>query len=184
MEKTNKLLMLGLILAVGGILFAVGFVLSKRAEQGPDSWTPKAEGFLAVPTPCCSEASLWDSLDEQSEDGQRPRPASAEEAAVWLNQWPYRRRDGGGAAVPTEEESLQVAAQSNEVRCVGAATGPDIPAHLPDEQILGAIRSRRECTYAKWKVWSGETAEQRPNERHTVWVDDAGFYHGRVDYWK
>jgi hypothetical protein len=172
-----------LILAVGGILFAVGFVLSKRAGQGPESWAPQVEGFLAVPTPCCAEASLWDSLDEESPDGQQPRPATAQEAAAWLDAWPYRPRDERDTATGAEEP-LEIAAQSSEVRCVGPATGPDIPAHLPDEQILGAIRNRRECSYAKWKVWSGSTAEERPNERHTVWVDEVGFFHGRVDYWR
>jgi hypothetical protein len=39
-------------------------------------------------------------------------------------------------------------------------------------------------TDAKWKVWSAETADERPNERHTVWADEDGFFHGRVDYWQ
>ena len=180
MQRTNKLLLLLITIAVGGALFAVGFALSRRADKA-DSWTTKVEGFLAVPTPCCTEASLWDSLDEVSDDGQRARPATAEEAARWIDEWPYRSRDEEDTA---NEEPLQVAGQSSEVRCIGPATGPDIPAHLPEVQILGAIRSRRECTYAKWKVWSGETAKERPNERHTVSVDEAGFFHGRVDYWR
>ena len=28
------------------------------------------------------------------------------------------------------------------------------------------------------------SCECDPNERHTVWVDQEGFFHGRVDYWQ
>ena len=38
--------------------------------------------------------------------------------------------------------------------------------------------------YVKWKVCAVETAAERPNERHAVWVDENGFFRGRIDYWK
>jgi len=165
---------------LGGILLAAGFFLSRRADKAK-SWDPEVEGFLAVATPCCTEASLWDALDAVIGDGQRARPASASEVEQWLNDWPYRAWDEHDSL---HEGTLSVAAQSSEIRCVGAPTGPEIPATGPDAQTLGAIRYRRECTYAKWKIWSAKTAEELPNERHTVWVDEEGFYHGRVDYWR
>ena len=62
LDLSLVLLLLLITIAVGGALFAVGFALSRRADKA-DSWTTKVEGFLAVPTPCCTEASLWDSLD-------------------------------------------------------------------------------------------------------------------------
>jgi hypothetical protein len=77
-----------------------------------------------------------------------------------------------------------VALQNSEVRCVGAASGPDVPQTGNDEQTVARLRDRRECTFAKWKVWTAETAAGRPNERHTVWVGEDGFFHGRVDYWR
>lgn len=167
-------------IVVGALLLAVGFALSRRADKAT-SWNPAVEGFLAVATPCCTTASLWDALDKVTADGQRARPASVAEAAQWLNDWPYRGRDEHGTP---GEEQLGVAAQSSEVRCVGAPTGPEVPREGDDEETLEAIRYRRECTYAKWKVWSGETAEEHLNERHTVWVDEDGFLRGRVDYWE
>lgn len=182
MERNNKLLISILSLVALAVLLAVGFAVSWSHDETADSWTAGVEGFLAVPTPCCTKASLWSSLDEVSADGQQARPATAAEAARWLDQWPYRSRDERDAA--SREEALQISAQSSEVKCIGSPTGPSIPARLPDEDILKAIRNRHECTYARWKVWSGRTAQERPNERHTVWVDEAGFFHGRVDYWR
>jgi len=179
-QRTNKRVVLAITFIVGALLLTAGLVLSKRADA--PSWKPAAEGFLAVPTPCCTEASLWDSLDEVSADGQRPLPASAEEAAQWLNEWPYRARDEDDTQ--RDRALPAIAAQSSEVRCTGAPSGPKVPQKGDDEQTLDAIRDRRECTYAKWKVWAAETAGDQLNERHTVWVDEGGFFHGRVDYWR
>jgi len=106
------------------------------------------------------------------------RPASAVEAAAWLNAWPYRDLE----REVTRE--LQVAAKSREVRCVGEPTGPEIIANGNDVQTLEAILRRPECTYVKWRAWSPETAEERPNERHKLWTDEDGFFHGRIEYWK
>ena len=172
--------MLAITIIVAALLLAAGFALSRRDDEAK-SWTPAAEGFLAVATPCCTTASLWDALDALSDDGQRARAATAAEAADWLNEWPYRERDEH--SMP-DEGQLQPAAQNREVRCVGEPSGPEIRPDGDDEETLKGVHFRRECTYTKWKVWAGETAEKRPNERHTVWVDDGGFFHGRVDYWR
>jgi hypothetical protein len=181
MKQPDRRKVLAVTVVAWALVVAVGFALSRRADKA-ESWKPAVEGFLAVATPCCTEASLWDSLDEVTADGQRARPASAAEAAQWLNDWPYRDRDERDTP---DEGELSVAAQSSEVRCVGAPTGPEVPREGDDEETLKAIRYRRECTYAKWKVWAAQTAEEkRLNERHTVWADEAGFFHGRVDYWK
>jgi hypothetical protein len=100
------------------VILAVGFALSRRAGTTPSSksWTPAVEGILAVATPCCYKASLWDDLDEVTDDGQRARPASEVEAAQWINDWPYRSRDDDDK---TDEAQRLVAAQNGEVRCVG-----------------------------------------------------------------
>jgi len=179
MQRNDKRIVLAIIIAVGAILFALAFAVSRRDEE-PKSWKPAVEGFLAVATPCCTAASLWDTLDTVTADGQRARPASVEEAAEWLNDWPYRSRDEQDGP---DEEQPGLSAQSREVRCVGAPSGPDVPQDGDDEETLEAIRNRRECTYAKWKIWKPEAAHGHLNERHTIWVDENGFFHGRVDYW-
>ena len=173
-----------LVAAIGALAVIVGlgwglFVASREPE--PPSWRQEAEGFLAVATPCCSDASLWSTLDAVNADGQRARPATAAETAGWINEWPYRNRQEDD---DSDEVLLRVAAQSREVRCTGAPTGPDVRQEGDDKETLEAIRGRLECTYAKWKVWTGETAKERPNERHTVWVDEYGLFHGRVDFWR
>jgi hypothetical protein len=180
-QQTDKRFLWAFIAIVAGLLMGIGFYLSKPAEKTAPSWSPTTEGFLAVPTPCCSEALLWDSLDEITSDGQRARPATAAEAARWLNQWPARRR--AEEAADTGEE-LGVAAQSSEVRCKGAPTGPEVPHSGNDEETVKALRQRPECTYVKWKIWNAETAKRYSNERHVVWADEKGFLHGRVEYWK
>jgi hypothetical protein len=180
MQRTDRRTVLAVAVIGWALLVAVVFALSRRADTAK-SWKPAVEGFLAVAIPCCTEVSFWDALDTVTSDGQRPRPASAAEAAQWLNEWPYRSRDEHGRP---DEEQLSVAAQTSEVRCIGAPTGPEIPRNGHDEETLEAIRYRRECTYVKWKVWGGETAEKHLHERHTVWVDEDGFFHGRVDYWR
>lgn len=167
-------------IAVGAALFAIGFAWTRHADK-PESWKPTVEGFLGVATPCCTEASLWDELDTVTDDGQRARPASAAEAADWLNTWPNRGYDEQSTA---DEVQLQPVSQSSEVRCAGEPSGPEIRPDVDDEETLKGIQVRRECTFVKWKAWAGETAEKRPNERHTVWVDDGGLFHGRVDYWR
>jgi hypothetical protein len=180
MQQTNRRMFLTITIVVGAVLLALGLALWRRDDKAK-SWTPAAEGFLAVATPCCTKASLWDALDALSDDGQRARPATAAEAADWLNEWPYRDRD---EHTMPDEGQFHLAAQNREVRCVGEPSGPEIRPDGDDEETLNGVHFRRECTYAKWRVWAGETAEKRPNERHTVWVDDGGFFHGRVDYWK
>lgn len=178
-HKRSLVAFVAVVAIIGGVGFAVGGALSNRGDKA-ESWTQSVEGFLAVATPCCSRASLWDALDAVTHDDQRARPASAAEAAQWLNDWTYRSREEHDSA---DEEELSVAAQSGEVRCMGSPTGAEVPQDGDDEKTLEAIRHRRECTYGKWKAWSAETAKKRPNERHTVWADDDGLFHGRVDYW-
>lgn len=180
MKQIDRRAVFAIAIVAGALLFALGFALSRPAEQ-PESWKPAVEGLLAVPTPCCTKASLWDDLEALSDDGQRARPASAEEAADWLNDWPYRGRDEQS---PTDEGQLQRAAQNREVRCVGEASGPEIRPDGDDTETMNAIHFRRECTFVKWKAWSAETADELLNERHTVSVDEEGFFHGRVDYWQ
>jgi hypothetical protein len=180
MQQTNRGLVWATTIVVGALVLAVGFFLFGRTEDAK-SWDAAVEGFLAVATPCCTEASLWNSLDEVTADRQRARPASTAEAARWLNDWPYKGRNQEDAS---DERGLDLAAQSSEVRCVGAPTGPEVPREGDDEQTLKALRHRRECTYAKWKVWTAETADEHLGERHTVWVDEDGFFRGRVDYWR
>jgi len=179
-HKRSLVALVAVVAIIAGAAFAIGGALPNRDGKA-ESWTQPVEGFLAVATPCCSRASLWDALDVVTPDKQRARPASAAEAAGWLNDWPYRSREEHDSA---DDEALNVAAQSREVRCIGAPTGEPVPQGGDDAETLEAIRHRRECTYGKWRVWSGETAEKRPNERHTVWVDDAGWFHGRVEYWR
>jgi hypothetical protein len=180
MHLADKRMTVGVVLVVASALIAVALFLT-RAPSGEESWKPHAEGLLAVPTPCCTEATLWDSLDQVSDDEQRPRPATAEEAARWLNTWPYRAR--GEGAEPSEPP-LGVGVKNQEVRCIGQPSGPDIVPGRNDEYTLEAVRLRRECVFTKWRVWDDETVERRPNERHTIWAGDDGFFRARVDYWR
>jgi hypothetical protein len=181
MQRTELRVILAVTIAIGAILFAVSLALTGPADEA-ESWKPAAEGFLAVATPCCTEASLWNALDTVNADGQRPRAATVAEAAQWLNEWPYRSRDEEGTSA---KEELGTAMQGSQVRCVGAPTGPELaPRDGDDEWTLKAVRYRRECSYVKWKVWSGDTAQEHLHERHAVWFDEDGFYHGRVDYWR
>ena len=167
-----------MISIVAGVLLVVSLAWPGRDDGTMMSWESVAEGYVVVPTPCCTEAALSNEVNSITDEGQRMRPASAVEAAAWLNAWPY-----GDLATEVTKE-LQVAAKNREVRCVGEPTGPEIIAKGNDVETLGALQWRQECTYAKWRVWSPETAEERPNERHKVWADEDGFFHGRVDYWK
>jgi hypothetical protein len=183
MQHINKLMVLTIAIVVVAIILAVGFTLSRRADTAPSapSWKPAVEGILAVATPCCTRASLWEDLDEVTDDKQRARAASAEEVAQWINDWPYRDRDDDDK---TREAQPLLAAQSSEVRCLGEPSGPDIRPEGDDVETLWAVHFRRECTFAKWKIWTPQSAGERMNERHTVWVDEDGLFHGRVDYWK
>ncbi len=180
MQRTNRGLLWAVTIVVGALVLAVGLFLFWRTDE-VKSWKTAVEGFVAVATPCCTEASLWDSLDELSADGQRARPASTPEAARWLDDWPYKSRNQDDLS---DEQGLDLAAQSSEVRCVGAATGPEVPRAGDDEETLEALRHRRECSYAKWRIWRSETADELRGERHTLWVDEDGFFRGRVDYWQ
>jgi hypothetical protein len=169
-----------LAVVAAALVIGVGTAWILQEDEPEASWQPIAEGFLAVATPCCTEASLWDSLEAVTSDGQRARPATAAEAVLWLDDWPYRQRLDD-RPTPT---TLQMAAQSSEVRCIGPPTGAAIPRRGNEVETAEALKRRRECTYAKWKIWSDATAGEHPNERHTIWVDEDGFYHGRVDYWR
>lgn len=171
----------GVWFGVGALaLVAVAVVWALNRGPSAETWQPEAEGFLAVATPCCEEASLWRDLDSETDDGQRARPATAADAAAWLNTWPYRDR---GEEDTQADAPLQVAVRSNEVRCVGPPSGAEVPRDGDDVATVEALRDRTECSYARWQVWADETAAERPNERHTVWADEDGAFHGRVDYW-
>lgn len=180
MTTSRKRIVGGIATIGGAIILVLGIALAMRGEKA-ESWTAHAEGFLAVATPCCYRASLWDSLGDTTPDDQRARPASAAEAVRWLDDWPYRDREAQESA---DEAQLTHSMQSREVRCVGPRSGDDIPQRGDDEETASALRNRLECSYAKWRVWSEETANGRPNERHTIWADEDGFFHGRVDHWK
>lgn len=180
MKTTNKRIALALALVTVVLLLVAGIRTTKRGENKAPSWSAAGEGFLAIATPCCSSASLWDSLEEVTDDGQRARAATVAEAVRWLDTWPYRSRDDRDVPV---EQQFRPAAQSSEVRCKGASTGGAIPQRGNDEETLQAVRKRRECVYTKWRAWTSDTPAERLNERHTVWADENGFLHGRVDYW-
>ena len=183
MQQTNQRIVWAIAISAVTLVLAFfyfGLQTNERVET-TQSWKPAIEGFLAVATPCCYKASLWDDLDTATTDGQRARSATAAEAAEWLNEWPYRNPDESDTPDP---EQLQIAARNSEVRCLGKPSGPELRPDGDDEETLKGVQFRRECKFVKWKAWAGETAEQRPNERHTVWVDEDGFFHGRVDYWK
>ncbi|MGB5813148.1 MAG: hypothetical protein WBG86_21620 [Polyangiales bacterium] len=169
----------GLALGLAGIAIAAiaAIVWANRAPD-EETWQPATEGFLAVATPCCTEASLWDSLSTESPDHQRPRAATPAEAAAWLNTWPYRER---GANSDMEEPAVSM--RSSEVRCVGPPSGPPVPRNDDDEETIAALSKSPACVYARWKVWKNGARGGRPNERHTVWADESGLLHGRVDYW-
>lgn len=175
MKRTDRRLLVAALAITAGALLVVGLAWP-GSNDGPKSWKPIAEGYLAVATPCCTEAALWDELGSITDEGQRLRPASAAEAAAWLDAWPSGDLETGIAT--------EIAAQSTEVRCVGEPTGPEVTYNGNDVGTLEAIRQRPECLYAKWKVWTAETAEERPNERHKVWAGEDGLFRGRVEYWK
>ena len=182
MQRSNQHIVWAIAISAVTLVFALYFGLrTSEPVETTKTWKPDVEGFLAVATPCCSKASLWDDLDTVTADEQRARPATAAEAAEWLNQWPYRSPDESEMPDP---EQLQLAARNSEVRCVGEPSGPDLRPDGDDEETLKGIHFRRECKFAKWTAWAGQTTERRANERHTVWVDEDGFFHGRVDYWK
>lgn len=180
MTPANRRLLIWLA-ALTFALAAIVWAAKRMRPPDKETWYAAVEGFLAVAEPCCVRASLWESLDEVTSDGQRARPATAAEAAEWLNTWPYRNREDD----PTfEEPALVLAGQSTEVRCTGKPTGDPVPRRGDDVESLEAIRARSECSFAKWKIWAGETATERPHERHTVWVDEQKRFRGRVDYWR
>jgi len=159
---------------IGVVSIGVWGIQSASQTRATESWTRTQEGLLAVAPSSGSIASLRNDLS-------KARPATAAEAVTWINTWPVRTPDQGESL---EETELDVAARSREVRCTGTPTGDTVPQRGDEEETIQAIQKRRECTYAKWMVWSGNTADERPNERHTVWVDEHGRFHGRVDYWR
>lgn len=159
-------------------LVGVGVIVIQKRQQQPPSWQPGAEGLLAVAD---VDTARSNRIRVVPEDESQVQPATAAEAAEWLNSWPYHAQ---GERLAEDEAPLRVGAQSAEVRCSGP---PKEPAIVPDGDDVGtitAIQRRRDCEYVKWKAWTGETANVRDNERHTVWVDDAGRFRGRVDYWR
>jgi hypothetical protein len=168
------------VICAAGIA-AAAFFLVNAARPRTERWRPEVKGLLAVPSPCCRDATLWDSIDDVSEDGERPRPATAAEAALWINTWPYLPR---GEEVDPGEPALEVGIKNSEVRCTGTPSGPDVPQTGNDAYTLENVRLRPECVYTKWRVWAPQTAEWRRNERHTVWAEEDGFFYGRVDYWR
>lgn len=177
-QNTRRMIIaVTLVVMVGAAVAAFVWRGSTRGER----WRAEFEGLLAVPSPCCTEATLWDSIDQVTNDGQRPKPATAAEAALWLNTWPYRER---GEEANPDEPPLAIGIRNSEVRCVGTPTGPDVPRTGDDAYTLEAVRMRRECVFTKWRVWAPETAEWRRNERHTVWAEEDGLFRGRVDYWR
>ena len=180
MQSADKRMILVVALVVAGALLAIGFFLALPGES-TTSWKTELEGLLAVPSPCCTEATLWASIDEVSEDGQRPKPATAEEAARWLNTWPYQPR-GEGADGAAQAPGIGI--KNSEVRCTGTPTGPDIVPGRNDVYTLEAVRLRRECVFTKWRVWDADAPEDQLNERHTIWGGQDGFFYGRVDYWR
>lgn len=180
MTMANKRAMIVAVIVIIVAGAAAAFLLLGRGTED-ERWRTEVEGLLAVPSPCCTDATLWDSIDQVTEDGQRPKPATAAEAALWLNTWPYRAR---GEEADPDEPPLAIGIKNSEVRCIGTPTGPEVPRTGDDAYTLEAIRMRRECVYTKWRVWAPETAEWRMNERHTVWAEEDGLFRGRVDYWR
>ncbi|MEM7433635.1 MAG: hypothetical protein AAF436_00690 [Myxococcota bacterium] len=179
MAEPNRRVVLGIALAVLTVALGFGVGMSFRQEPEVETWQPELEGFLAVATPCCTEASLVANLEQPMADDQRARPATALEAAAWVDTWPYRKV---GEDAPAKMPPVSL--NSSEVRCVGAPTGPDVPRDGDDTATIDALRQRHECTYARWRVWRTDTPHTRPNERHTVWADEDGQFHGRIDYWR
>jgi hypothetical protein len=185
--------MLAALATIAGILIigigvGLAFITGSRSGQATDeskpsdaagSWSTEDEGFLAVATPCCSRASLWDSLDAVSPDGQRARPVLPDEVVGWLNAWPYRSREDRDGSGDTE---LRVAARGRLVKCRSRQAFGKVPND--DEDVLRRLRDRRECEYSTWKAWTEETSAGHLAERHTVWVDEDGNFRGRVEYKK
>ena len=179
MKRWNsRALVVATFVAIGA---AVGTGFALGGNGNAPTWTTHAEGLLAVPSPCCTDATIWRSLDEISDDGQRPRPASAAEAAAWIDRWPHAPR---GELAHEHGAPLEVRIKNSEVRCTGTPSGPEIFDTGNDVHTLEAVRLRNECVFTKWRVWSEATAETRLHERHTVWAGDDGFFRGRVDYWE
>lgn len=166
---------------VGAISIGIWGVQSTRHKEEPATWRGEQEGFLAVAAADGARVGLWSDLGTTKANGQGARPATAAEAVTWIDTWPYQSPKDDESA---DERELHVAARSREVRCTGAPTGESVPQRGDEEETLEALRGRLECTYAKWMIWSGETAKERLNERHTVWADELGRFHGRVDYWR
>ena len=173
--ESGKSLAVGLAATGAALAVAAVITLVNRDSDG-ESWQSDSEGFVAIASGGSAEIGLWKTLNTETPDGKPLRPASVDEVAQWLDAWPYHARDG--------DEPLSVALQSSEVRCSGAASGEGLRPGSDDRETLVALRDYPGCTYARWRVWSGETADRYLNERHTVWTDAEGFFHGRVDYWK
>ncbi|MEM9729416.1 MAG: hypothetical protein AAF997_12575 [Myxococcota bacterium] len=170
-----------MLIGIGTLVFAlgVGAGVWYRSQGETAGWHPSAEGFLAVATPCCEAASLWDDLRTETHDGQRGRAVTVSEAAAWLDTWPYRERED---ETTVGAQGVAVALRSEEVRCVGAARADDVPLG-DDTTTLESLRGRQGCSFARWQVWAEPTAAELPHERHTIWADEDGLFHGRVDHW-
>lgn len=164
---------------VGAASLGAWALKSGSDDQAAETWRMAHEGFLTFSAP--NGVELRGDLAAGGADGHSVRPATAAETLTWMDAWPYR---APGAWESPDAGGLHLAAKSREVRCTGAPTGEPVPQRGDEEETLEALRTRLECTYAKWMVWSGETATAHPNERHTVWADEDGRFHGRVDYWR
>lgn len=177
----GALLTLAIGIAMFGIDESTQVSDENDASRSAGSWSGVTEGFLAVATPCCDRASVWETLDTITPDGQRARPASLKEAAQWLNEWPYRSRDDEDS----DPEELSVAAQGSEVRCYGQQPdGGVLNNDDDDEVVLRGLRGRRDCVYTKWQAWAGRDADEPQRERHWVGIDGKGYFRGRVEYWR
>ena len=177
MRKRGKVGIAATLVVVSAVA-AIALGVALRRQKQPPSWRPEAEGLLAIVS---TDPALWDRIGVVPEDARQVQPATATEAAEWLNSWPYRAQ---GEHPARNEDPLLVSAQNAEIRCSGPPEEPSIVPEGDDRGTLTAIQQRRACKYVKWKVWAGETAKLRQNERHTVWVDEAGRFRGRVDYWR
>ena len=58
MEKTNKRMLVALVIVAGAIAVAVGIATTQPEKKKAASWGEEAEGFLAVAAPCCSSANV------------------------------------------------------------------------------------------------------------------------------
>jgi len=144
MKTANKRVVVALAIIGGAVILAVGIALTKPDEKA-ESWTPAAEGFLAIATPCCTQASLWDALDAVTPDEQHARPASAAEAAhsffhARVDYWRWRKQAElfvNCFTIPSGGET-RTSVRWNRARCalpigrdLDISSGPDSEGLVP-----------------------------------------------------